>query len=148
MIYRPDNFILQELVSPRIYKKHGEAAWNLLDEPAVLALQRIWTKFGRIKINDWHKGGKFDSSGLRDLDDPEGAKNSAHKIGPNDTPRGFGAFDIKPLDRPLREVYDYVLAHPEEFPEIRRVEDIRFTPTWMHFDTKTHPGAGIRVFKP
>lgn len=137
---RPRFFILQELVAPTIFDRMGEEAWNLLDPDALEALQALRDKFGPLTVNDWHRGGRFKESGLRETSTTTGAPKSAHKSG--------HAFDCKFANVTVRHVYDYVLAHQREFSQIRRIENIQFTPTWLHFDTVWHPGAGIKVFNP
>lgn len=128
--YRCKFFIIQELVSPRIHEARGDRAWEMLDAGLLRAVDRLREKFGRIKINDWHNGGPFDSSGMRNWDDPEGAKYSDHKYG--------RAFDLKPLETPVKKVYDYIRAHEWEFPEITVLEDIAHTPSWLHVGARNH----------
>lgn len=140
MDFRPRNFVLQELVAPTIYDRLGAEAWDLLDENAVRALQALRERFGRITVNDWHLGGTYKESGLREQNTATGAPKSAHK-------RGM-AFDCKFRDVLLRDVYETVTTRDDEFPLIRRVENIKATPTWFHFDTVEHGQAGIRVFMP
>ena len=140
MIYRPRNFILQELVPPSIFERMGEGAWNLLNEDALRSLQALRDTFGALVVNNWHKGGAYKESGLREANTTTGAPRSAHKRGE--------AFDCKPQRCSVREVFDYIVANPSEFPLIRRLEDIAYTPTWLHFDVVAHGGSGIRVFRP
>lgn len=141
MNYRPPNFKLEELVDPRIHKRLGDKAWDLLNENALRSLQALREKFGPIIVNNWHAGGQYSESGLREQGTKTGAPKSAHKRGE--------AFDCKPRNVSVREMYDYILAHPSEFPLIRRLESIEATRgLWLHFDVVEHPGAGIRVFKP
>lgn len=143
MIYRPHNFIIQELVPPEIYNEMGERAWLMLDPHALISLQKLRDAKGRIVINGWHLPdgpyAKFKESGLRDPNSTTGAKRSMHKRG--------CAFDCKPRDCTPKELYDYVMAHPEEFPYINRVEDINDTPGWFHFDTGNSPYR-IQVVNP
>lgn len=140
MNYRPPNFELRELVPPSVYKRLGEKAWTLLNEDALRSLQAVRDKFGPIVINSWHVGGSFTESGLREPESKTGAKNSAHK-------RGM-AFDCKPRMCLPQEMYDYILDNQSEFPLIRRVENIEYTPTWVHIDVVPHNAPSIRVFKP
>lgn len=140
MNYRPQNFILQELVPPSIYQRLGEKAWDLLNENALRSLQALRDKFGPITVNTWHSGGGFKESGLRERYTLTGAPKSAHKSGQ--------AFDCKPKFCTPHEMFDYILDNQGEFPLIRRLEDINATPTWLHFDVVEHPGPRIRVFRP
>lgn len=140
MDYRPPSFDIRELVPPSIYSRLGEDAWDLLNENALRSLQTLRDKFGPIVVNNWHSGGAYKESGLREANTSTGAPKSAHKRGE--------AFDCKPRNCTVRQMYDYVLAHQDKFPLIRRVENIKATPTWFHFDVVEHPGDGIRVFMP
>ena len=140
MPYRPQFFILQELVPPGVFDRLGEAAWDLFDTNALQALDKLRQQFGPITVNNWHRGGAFKESGLREANTATGAPKSAHKLGK--------AFDCKPGQTTVKAMYDYILDNQNEFQEIRRMEDLSFTPTWLHFDTVEHPGTRIRVFKP
>lgn len=127
MIYRCKYFIVQELVPPELYAERGERSWELLDSGLLITLDAYRERFGAIVVNDWHSGGTFKESGLRLPTTATGARFSMHKFG--------GAADCKPKNVPVRHMYDYVLAHPDEFPHINRVENIAATPTWFHSDT-------------
>lgn len=126
MIYRPRHFRLVELVDPAIIAWRGEQAWNLLSPLALMSLDALREKFGPIIVNGHYNGKDFTESGLRRADTGTGSKFSMHKFG--------GAFDCKPRACTVKDIYDYVLAHPDEFPHINRVENIAATPTWFHFD--------------
>ncbi len=140
MNYRPKSFILQELVAPTIFDRLGEDAWTLFDENALRALQALRDRFGALTVNDWHRGGTYRESGLREQNTTTGAPKSAHKSGK--------AFDCKFRDVLLKDVYAAVTTRQDEFPLIRRVENIKFARTWLHVDTVEHPGKGIRIFRP
>jgi hypothetical protein len=45
-------------------------------------------------------------------------------------------------------VAQYVLKHPQEFPELTTIENVEFTPTWFHFDDRNHDKGGIWVVNP
>ncbi len=140
MSYRPLHLKLQELVDPGIYGARGERAWELLQPSALRTLDLLRDKFGPITVNNWHNGGAHKESGLRRFDTTTGAVWSMHRYG--------GAFDCKFQKTTARQVYDYVLAHPDEFPELTTVENIDATPTWFHFDVRNHDKAGIWVVNP
>ena len=138
--YRCRHFKLQELVEPTIYRERGERAWELLRPEALMTLDAMRDKFGPLEVNNWYNGGERDEAGLRRFGTGTGAEFSMHKYG--------GAFDPKPKAVTVREMYDYVLAHPDEFPHIRAVENIAATPTWMHFDVRNHNRPSIWVVNP
>lgn len=138
--YRPKHFEIRELVTPEVYMTRGEAAWQLLDPRGLIALDALREKFGPCTVNNWHLSGSYSESGLRSATSETGARYSQHKYG--------RAFDCKFKDASPREVYDYLLARPDEFPEITVVEDIEATPTWTHIDVRNADWAGIKVVKP
>lgn len=146
MSYKQKHFALEELVDPHLYKHVGERCWELLDDNALMALDALRERFGPLVVNNWHsKGSSFThqiyrESGLRRWDTGTGAKRSQHKFG--------RAFDCKFANYEPYEVANYVVANPDEFPLITRVEDVTHTPTWFHFDTKPTNQPGIYVFKP
>ncbi len=138
--YRTKHFTLSELVAPNIFEDLGEKAWDLLDPNLLAALDKLRERFGPITVNNWRTGGPYKESGLREQDTKTGAPKSAHKRGK--------AADCKPVHGTVKEMFDYILDNASEFPEIRRMENIAFTPTWLHIDTVEHAGRGIRVFTP
>lgn len=138
--YRPKHFDLRELVPPDVYAARGEAAWELLEPRGLVLLDALRDQFGPCTVNDWHRGGRFKESGLRDPVTGVGARLSQHKRG--------AAFDCKFKDASPRNVYDYLLANPDEFPELTVLEDIESTPTWVHVDVRPANWTGIRIVRP
>ena len=59
-------FIIQELVSKRVYNKYGDRAWKFLCprmlETLIVVREAVNSP---ITINNWHVGGKFSQRGLR-----------------------------------------------------------------------------------
>ena len=140
MSYRPRHFAIQELVYPEIYESRSWRCWELLDERALRSLSAIREKFGPLTVNDWHWGGNYKESGLRSFTTQTGAKLSQHRFG--------RAFDIKPKEAVIQDVYEYILGHPREFKFISTLENIEATPTWVHFDTRLNQDPGIRIVNP
>ena len=140
MGYRARHFGLQELVCPEIYKARGERAWELLDDESVAMLDGFRDYFGKITVNDYEWGGTFKYSGLRPLTGGVGAPYSMHRYG--------RAFDCKPKEVTVLEMYNAILAKPEKFPLVRALENIKATPTWLHADRRNHMKAGIWVVNP
>ena len=140
MTYHPTHFKLQELVAPAIHATRGERAWELLRPGALMALDTLRDRFGPLVVNNWHLGGTYKESGLREFGTRTGAAFSMHKYG--------GAYDCKFRDHGPREVYAYILEHPQEFPTITALENIESTPTWLHFDDRNHGRTGIWVVNP
>ena len=129
MTYRPKHFTLAELVDPWFISQHSESeVWDLLDENALRAIDALRDKFGPLLIN----GRGYTESGLRRHFTNTGAKFSQHKVGK--------AFDLKPLQKgvTVSMMYNWIIENqPEAYAMgIRRVEDHRFTPSWLHLDSK------------
>lgn len=149
MTYRPKHFTLTELVDPWFITHCKEdACWNMLDDNALRAIDALRDKFGPLLIN----GRGYAESGLRRPDTKTGAKFSMHKYF---SARKAGAFDLKPLQKgvTVRMMYDWIMANQAEAYAmgIRRVEDIQYTPTWLHVDSKdtgTENVGKIVVVKP
>lgn len=138
--YRPINFVVQELVPPDVYAAMGERSWELLDSRALFTLQRLRDRLGPITVNDWLWGGHYKESGLRSFTSPTGAKYSQHRFG--------RAFDCKFRNVTPREACDYVLAHPVDFPYLTVIENPAATPTWFHFDCRSHTRQGVWIVNP
>ncbi len=127
MGFRPKNFALEELVPKATLVDLEEAAWDLLDENALKALQAIRELIGPCEVNTWHKGGPFQFRGWRPKDCPVGAPGSMHKLG--------CAFDISPKKMTAEEARKLILenAGKGDLGFIRRLER---KVNWVHFDTK------------
>lgn len=128
MTYCPKHFKLAELVDPWFLAMPEDQVWDMLDENALRAIDALRDKFGPLLIN----GRGYTESGLRRSDTKTGAKFSMHKVGK--------AFDLKPLQKgvTVTMMFDWIMANKAEAYAmgIRRVEDIKYTPTWIHVDAK------------
>jgi hypothetical protein len=138
--YRPRHFELYELVPRDVFEARGLAAWELLDDRALVTLDALREKFGACVVNNWRDGGPYHESGLRSFDTATGARYSQHRFG--------RAVDCKFSGATPREVFDYVVAHAAEFPLLTTLEDVNDTPTWLHFDVRNNAGSGVRIVKP
>lgn len=136
------NFILQELVHPKLYKSRGVNALSYVDPAVISVAQHLRHRFGPITINNWHTGGRYKDSGVRLT---YGSRTSAHMFGK--------ALDLKFGNATVKEVYDYILANQTVMYALglRRMEHISCTPTWLHIDTlettSTEKVNTIYVFK-
>ena len=140
LTYRSKCFRITELVSRQIYQERGDRAWELLQPAALRTLDLLREKFGRIVINNWNVQGPYNESGLRHFETGTGAEWSMHKFG--------GAFDCKFQDTTPQDAHAYILANPDQFPELTTLEAIKSTPTWLHFDVRNHGKRGIWVVNP
>ena len=138
--YRPKYFKIQELVGPACHAARGDRAWELLQVDMLVSLDQLRRKFGPLTVNNWADGGQYRESGLRDFDTATGAKWSMHKFG--------GAADCKFRDAKPPEVSAYILANPAEFSFITTLENVQFTPTWLHFDCRNTDRQSIWIVNP
>lgn len=138
--YRPTSFVIQEFVPPDVYEALGERCWELIDPRATLTAQQLRDKFGVLTINNWHTGGSYHESGLRSPLTTTGAKFSQHKFG--------RAFDCKFKNVTPHEVAEYVLLRASEFPYLTTIENPEATPSWLHFDVRSHSKQGIWIVNP
>lgn len=140
MGYRCQHFSVYELVPPEVYRARGERAWELLDSRLLVTLDALRDHFGPISVNDYRWGGSRTESGLRLPETATGAVYSQHQYG--------RAADLHLEDVTPQEAYEAILAHPEKWPMLTTVEDIRYTPSWIHVDCRNNERTGIRVVIP
>lgn len=127
MTYKCDHFRLHELVPPAVLKDRGEKAWELLDERALITLDLLREKFGKMTINDYQWGGDREWSGLRTPDSPYGTLYSQHRFG--------RAFDCIFNNLTAEEVREAILDNPYEDTYFR-IGSIELGVSWLHFDTR------------
>ncbi len=140
MIYKPKNFRVEELVTPDVYGLLGDNALKLLSPLLLQDIDLLQEKFGTCTINDWLWGGSYRESGLRNLHTKTGAARSMHKTG--------GAFDLKFKHVKPAHLCEYILANTALFVGIRRIENTKYTPSWIHVDDGGSHKSGIVVFNP
>ena len=130
--YKPKHFDIRELVSPLVWKERGEMALQLLDPNLLRVIDRLQEKFGTMIINNWQWGGNRDLCGFRGHSDipklkQEGIylKNDQHQLG--------NAIDAVFKNTTAEIVRQYIIAHPDEYPEITGIEK---NVSWLHIDTR------------
>ncbi|MCD4818645.1 MAG: hypothetical protein K8S23_08125 [Candidatus Cloacimonetes bacterium] len=124
-MYSCKYFKIEELVPKNIARKYGERAWQFLDERALITLDILREKFGKIKINDYLFGGSNQYRGFRPPNCTIGADLSQHRFG--------RAFDCIFLEVDVEVVRTFILENPDEFSFINALElDV----SWLHFDTR------------
>ena len=132
------HFDLEEFIDPVTFEQEGEGSIAFIDRSLIDINEFIREESGLpIKINDWHKGGKFKESGLRDRNSTIGAKKSAHKLGK--------ATDSKIKGWDGQDWYDFVKKHAKKLYELglRQIEDKTLATTWGHLSTREHGKKGI-----
>lgn len=145
---RSKYFKIQEFVSPEVYNKYGEKAWQFIDDRLIEAMDYIREEIGKpITINNWLWGGNLKQRGLRaNKDEMVSSKKdyyiSQHCLGK--------AVDFNVKDMTTKEVYDWILQHKHDYKLlcIKRMEDINSTPTWVHIDLANTESKELYVFKP
>lgn len=127
------HFTIQEFVYPEAYEKYGEKSIDLIDKRLIYIAEFLREDIGLpVTINDWHIGGQFHESGLRDPNTKTGSPLSAHKKGKAIDPK------VKGWDGKMW--YDYVRRNAAKLYALglRRIEDRKIATTWCHMDTKEH----------
>lgn len=77
-----EHFILQEFVPKFIFDKWGEKSIQFIDFRIVLFAELLRQNMEQpIIINNWHKVGTYQESGLRAFTSKTGASMSQHKFG-------------------------------------------------------------------
>ena len=127
------DFLWEELVHPAIYKRFFERSSLYVNPQLIILLQAIRTNYGKpITINNWHIGGKFKNSGLRDYKNPMGKLNrSRHYYGL--------CFDMKADD--IKALQAHVYDNRDMYYDLglRVIEKYSYTPTWCHISVE-HTG--------
>ena len=135
-LYIPKDFDLQEFVSPGIYEKFGEKAWQFLDERLLRNIQWLRDELGSITVNNYKWGG---SNKYRGFDEGVYRKTgtSQHNMG-----RALD-FDVK--GKTAQEVRKILLERQNELPEpnIWVENDVN----WVHMDVRYSDKKGAYFFK-
>lgn len=145
-------FGIQEYVPQHIYERRGEKAWELIDSRLIVLNDRLRARFGRMIINTWHSPRMKAAYGLRQW---SGLRTAEFYRQPDDSDIQMYARYDRSLsqhkygrgsdglfaDTPVNEVREYILAHPDEFPELMAVE---LGTSWLHGDVRNC--ARIKTF--
>jgi len=137
-----ENFILQEFVPKGIWEKYRKKSIWFIDYKIVTIAEFFRNRYGKpVTINNWHKGGKRNESGLRDFDTSTGALRSQHKYG--------RAIDMKWLIEPMNmnEIREDIKNWQNEFMEAGLTTIEEKTDSWIHADTR-YTGLNYIYFVP
>jgi len=134
-------FIIQELVGPEVYQKHGNSSWFVLSTELLETILFIREKKGKeMTVNTWHKGGRFSQRGHRanvqeivQKKTVEGILyTSAHPLGQ--------AVDFTFKGETAEETRMWLIEIQDELPHKIRLEhkyvSTRIPITWVHLDLK------------
>lgn len=138
-----NNFVLSEFCHPTIYNHPsiGVRCIDWLNCQLIPTVQLIRDDMGPLIINDWEWGGNYVDSGLRVFNDNKYAALSSHK--------GGNCVDLKPQKVSCAELYYHILNNQHKYPHISRLENIEYTPTWVHVEVCTSIRMGeVTVFNP
>ncbi len=123
------NFIIQEFVTPEIYKIFGENSIWFIDKRIINVAQYLRETLNvPATINNWHSGGQYKESCLRNFQTSTGAKYSQHKYG--------RAADIKFYGLTPEEVRDYIRKNFPVLSTMGLTTIEKDTPTWVHVDCR------------
>lgn len=143
----PD-FEIEEFVPPEIFRKYGAKSVWWIRKDRVQACQWIRTTTGRaVTLNTWHRGGRLKERGYRLPDSDTGSDLSQH--------RAFNAVDISVSGWSARRLFAFIVDNYAEISKfgITTLEDLEFTPTWVHMDGRTWvpgimPEGAFYIVKP
>lgn len=127
-MYKCKNFKIYELVSPKIYNKYGDRAWQFFDVNLLKAIDECSDAFGTLIVNDWkwnNSKNNFTESGLRSFTFGSIESMSLHKLGK--------AVDLKSAKYTAEEMRQYIFDNPEKFKHIKAIE---LGVSWLHIDVR------------
>lgn len=137
-------FKIQELVSEEVYNKYGENAWQFIDEKLIYTIDTVREFFDEpIIVNNWLWGGTLKQRGLRANKDPLVANKKGYYISQHCLGK---AVDFNVKDLTSEEVYNLILQNKDRFPYLKRIENIQYTPTWVHIDVANTNSDDLIIF--
>lgn len=129
-MYQPKKFALYELVPREIFENTPDSRryrlWNIFDDRALVTLDRLRKRHGKMNVNTWFWGGVSQYRGWRPFSCTIGADLSQHKFG-----RGF---DCLFVDADVKEVRIAILSADIEAYEF--ITCVEMGVSWLHFDTR------------
>ncbi len=126
------NFKIQELVSRRVYNKYGERAWQFIDEKLIITLDELREHFNKpITVNNWLWNGNLEQRGLRANKDDIVVKKKDYYLSQHCLGKAVD-FNVKGMTS--QEVYNEIVKNKDKFKYLKRLENIKDTPTWVHID--------------
>lgn len=138
-------FIIQELVGPEVYRKHGNNAWFLLTTELLETIYFIRHKKQKpMYLNNWHNAKKgviiFEERGHRaNIQDIVINKTYGNILYTSGHPIGSGV-DFTFEGETAEQTRDWLISIQEELPHKIRLEhkyaSTGIPITWVHLDTK------------
>lgn len=140
-MYKCNHFKIYELVSPLVYNKYGETAWQFIDPRLLITLDWLREHLGKpITINDWYWKGRFTQRGIRcNMDPMMVSLTEKGKVYCSPHPFGQAAdFDVKGMT--AEQVRNWINEHQDELPYPIRME---LGVNWNHLDVRD---TGVKVY--
>ena len=123
------NFIIQEFVTPNIYRRWGNSSIWFVDKRVIDIAQWLKDYTGAIVIlNDWYWGGDYENSGTREAFSLIGVEFSQHKFGRAGDPKIEGF--------PAQEVREIIRNNFKQLNQLGLTTIEKATPTWTHYDVR------------
>jgi hypothetical protein len=140
------HFNIKELVSPIVYDKHREYAWQFFDPRLLDTLLVIREAIGKpIVINNWAAGGQHTQRGLRSNVDPlVKEKTALEKLYMSAHIQGM-AIDFNVVGMSTQEFHEWLKKNQILLPYPIRCEEN--TGNWIHIDTRSDGFRAITWFK-
>lgn len=124
-----NNFYLQEFIDPLTWQNRGEKSIELIDFSLISIAQALRDHFNAsVTVNNWHAGGQYKESGLRNFFTKTGALYSQHKFG--------RAIDCKVAGYDPEEIRQHILANQDTWMALGLTTIEKGTPSWVHIDTR------------
>jgi len=156
LIYTPQYFDPEELISPEIFAICGADALYMYDPLILEGADQLRDIFGPMICNTWHspwlikRYGKHRFRGLRATKQRIGARKSAHKLGINKKTL-YSAIDLAPVNVSPQEMHEAIKSDIKFWSQyFKRIETHKPNGqpiTWFHGDSKPHKYNGIRFFR-
>ena len=127
-MYIPEYFDVRELVSPITFQQRREKSLLLLDDRALVTLDRLRERYGVLTVNNWHLGGSREWSGLRTKESPYFSQYSQHTFG--------RAFDCIFKEVSANEVRQDIIAGYDSDQDFEFINAIELGTSWLHFDVR------------
>ena len=148
-MYKPKYFKAKELVSPEVYKVHGENSIKYISEDILIFLDSLREELGvPILVNRPKLG--ITQRGLRTTVDElvqTKVKENRLYLSPHVLGRGVD-FEVPGLD--LKYVYNKIINNPKKYITIKRIENPNVTipKGYIHVDNIETGKNGIYIFRP
>ena len=138
--YKPEHFLVQELVDPITYKLLGEQALICMDLRLLKLLDELRNFFKvPMHVNNWHTGGQLKSRGFRAPSNPVGANFSQHHFG--------RAVDFDAEGMSADNVRSIIINNQYKAP-FDQITAMEINISWVHIDIRMTGNQEIKLFNP